>query len=533
MFRRRERLALLRVVVDVVVVVHGSRRNAGTGNRQRELRRNLVVVFVAISPVALRRAPIEILGHVHAHALSHLIDALLLARVRVVADVRQERRLRADEFIVVVDVVRDGLIFFHARRLKRRGDARDSLQPRGRCLDPRAGQREARGDRVRGCERRRRVLGPPAPLRRRHAVHAGASSTANAPAPLRPFPPHGVLDDVHLESFDGDDLLPRGRRAFAVGAVVPEVQLSEPGEYRRRRRAGFRRPPACRAGVDADGDVHRARPESLEHVLQRLGDELHAVVDDPGPRGGSSVRPGRIARRVGTASSGATPPFSPRARARRDRVFARGEHQVDIADLDDARLGPERVPRDRRAHPPDATLVDAKRLVPELPSQVVAVEDQIPELQRPRAERHVELIYVEVVLQSPAERASEREPEHPTQRPRVRLLQHATFCLFQKLRKMRGPSRVDHRSNPGPSPTGFALRNDRPGPWSMTGAAPCPRASLWANRRPKGGPLSVLKSPAKKKLFLQIRCETKFPPGSRRPAHRSAPPRTPERTRAR
>mmetsp|Transcript_4627 Transcript_4627/g.20999 ORF Transcript_4627/g.20999 Transcript_4627/m.20999 type:complete len:219 (+) Transcript_4627:286-942(+) len=152
-FRRRKRFALLRVVIVVVVVVHGSRRHAGTGNRQRELRRNLVVVVVvAISPVTLRRAAIEILGHVHAHALPHLFDALLLARVRVVADVRQERRLRADEFIVVVDVTRGGLILFNARRLKRRGDARDGLQTRGRCLDPHAGQREARGDRVRGCE---------------------------------------------------------------------------------------------------------------------------------------------------------------------------------------------------------------------------------------------------------------------------------------------------------------------------------------------------------------------------------------------
>ena len=41
----------------------------------------------------------------------------------------------------------------------------------------------------------------------------------------------------------------------------------------------------------------------------------------------------------------------------------------------------------------------------------------------------------------------------------------------------------------------------------MTGAAPCPRASLWANRRPKGGPLSVLKSPAKKIIPPWIRSD--------------------------
>ena len=46
---------------------------------------------------------------------------------------------------------------------------------------------------------------------------------------------------------------------------------------------------------------------------------------------------------------------------------------IDVSDLDDARFGPERVPRDRGAHPPDATFLHAKRLVPQLPSQIVAV----------------------------------------------------------------------------------------------------------------------------------------------------------------
>ena len=99
-------------------------------------------VVVAVLPGVSRGVSIEVLGHVRAHTLPHLLHALLLARVGVVADTGDERGLRADEFVFLVFFVRAlDLVFLDARlsMLKRVCDASARGEYLGRCLDPRRG----------------------------------------------------------------------------------------------------------------------------------------------------------------------------------------------------------------------------------------------------------------------------------------------------------------------------------------------------------------------------------------------------------
>ena len=101
------------------------------------------------------------------------------------------------------------------------------------------------------------------------------------------------------------------------------------------------------------------------------------------------------------------------------------EDEVDVADLHDAGFDAESVPRHGGAYPSDATGGwERGGGRAEALTQILAVEDGVSKLEGARAQRHVQLLDVEVVLERPAERALDDELEHPAKRPRVRLGEH-------------------------------------------------------------------------------------------------------------
>ena len=102
------------------------------------------------------------------------------------------------------------------------------------------------------------------------------------------------------------------------------------------------------------------------------------------------------------------------------------EDDVDVANLHDARFDAESVPRHGGAYPSDATGGwERGGGRAEVLTKILAVEDGVAKLESARAQRDVQLLDVEVVLERPAERALDDELEHPAKRPGVRLGEHS------------------------------------------------------------------------------------------------------------
>ena len=159
---------------------------------------------------------------------------------------------------------------------------------------------------------------------------------------------------------------------------------------------------------------------------------------------------------VSVSSSGGTR-FAVGGGGARGRVG--DEDDVDVANLHDARFDAESVPRHGGAYPSDATGGwERGGGRAEVLTKILAVEDGVAKLESARAQRDVQLLDVELVLERPAERALDEEREHPAKRPGVRLGEPS----LRTARRGDAASSRDSETNEGTAPAERGLTRRGP-----------------------------------------------------------------------
>ena len=453
--RRRRRAAHLnhqsfRVAVRVTVPVRRLHRETRDGDRHGGRAFVLVLVLVLVDGFVLvdafsffavverRRRSRRLLQR----AVSNLPERRLRGfRLFAPAQIVHERRRGTRPTIIVVVVV----VVVARRALVVPSDGRSAERLRQR--------RQPRDDgRIHARARRRRSRANGARLRRRVGRERGGGG---------PLASHRRVD-VELVDHDGSLVVGRSVRRLDDDAserrghlardffsppskrlsrwwsrlvrVVPVVvravvfdDVANLDDFGANRRRGSRRVAVpVRAiglvglrlvvgGVQSRGDVDRADANAARDLLERARDE----------GGGLGVGfEWAFGCDVSVSSSGGTRFAVGRGGAR--AVGVGDEDDVDVANLHDARFDAESVPRHGGAYPSDATGGwERGGGRAEVLTKILAVEDGVAKLESARAQRDVQLLDVELVLERPAERALDDELKHPAKRPGVRLGEHS------------------------------------------------------------------------------------------------------------
>ena len=274
------------------------------------------------------------------------------------------------------------------------------------------------------------------------------------------------------------DLVDAQKRVGEIASLVFYLLFVRKRRRRFVRRRLARRGCAVRkseVGTEAHPDVRRADGHPAHRRARGIPHRRDSVA--------TAAFGGVVGRRSGVRA------FERRSRLRRTRlraftgffffarekVWVRADDQVQRLELDGDGLGAEGVPRDDGAQARDPALQTRHGDdVSEFPSQIRPTKRGVPDLERSRAKRHVQLVRVQIEQSFP-ERAAQREREHAAQRPRVRAAEHRhrharrrggrasvrACCLPAGAASSRPPRLKDGTSADASHPPGSRVRRPR------------------------------------------------------------------------